>query len=217
MANADTQEGAFQQATLITSVSNGILLFCGLLIAGILSLTASEAASRLHLWELFFALAGLILSLTAVVMSILATMKAHNYHRRTARAAAGETIDPKGIASARKLSVGLSLAGFWTAMAASVAVALLVYNILVFPEKPAPPTSARSSLVQVDKASQATSVSITDGGPVSMSLAGEGCSRLDTTSISVTLCPASSRIPASVPATRNGTGFNHAPKIRRRH
>ncbi|WP_331371365.1 hypothetical protein [Sinorhizobium chiapasense] len=132
------------QAELIASVANNILLFCGLLVAGIFTFISADWFRQAGLLVIGATCLVLLCSFVAGIIALVAIMKAHNLARRAERAEDGLDPDLTRVAAARTLAVRLSVASFWSTILATLAAAALVGIVLygiAFPGASASPTN----------------------------------------------------------------------------
>jgi hypothetical protein len=122
MSNGSAQPG------IISGVVGHVLLYSGLLVAGMLSLLGSGASGDMPMWALLCSIGALGLSLIAGLAGLLSSMQAHNLARRIEKKA--ETpprATDKQIDSARRWSLHFSAASFWVAgFATLLAIAVAI-------------------------------------------------------------------------------------------
>jgi hypothetical protein len=119
------------QATLIAALGNNILIFSGLLVAGVFALLSGEASKGSPYWVVEISVGVLVLSLLAGMLALIATMKAHNLSRRAERLASGEDLDDTRIRKARRLAVSLSIGAFFVTLAAMGSASILVGGLVL--------------------------------------------------------------------------------------
>lgn len=121
------------QPPLVATLSGGILTYCGLMVAGVAALMATDRFG--NLW-LAFRLAGLVttvLSLAGGSLALLSLANSINHARRVEKGAAQASID-----SARIWSMRLSNVSLYTIAGASVTAAVTIGAFALNVSKDAP-------------------------------------------------------------------------------
>lgn len=109
------------QPGIISGVANQALVYCGLLVAGIMSLLASNVLKSSPIWTSYAALGALAMALFGGLLALLSSMYAHNLARRIERAGATQSeSDVASISRARWWSVTYSGVSFWAALIATI-------------------------------------------------------------------------------------------------
>lgn len=117
------------QATIISSLAGSVLLFCGLLVAGVFAFASSESFREVLWWTKIAAGVVLILGLISGILALTAVMNGHNLSRRAERRSFGEIVSDDEIRAARKLATKFSEAAFWVAVLDVVATLVMVIGV----------------------------------------------------------------------------------------
>ena len=109
------------QPPLIATLSGGILTYCGLMVAGVVALMATDRFTDLGILVRITGTATTIASLFGGSLALLSLATSINYARRVERGATQPEID-----SARRWSMGFGNVSLYSIAAASIAAGALI-------------------------------------------------------------------------------------------
>ncbi len=110
------------QATLIASLGNNIIVYCGLLIAGFFAFLASKYDPATAPWWLNLAVIVVLLcAMLGGMLALIAVSMAHNLSRRAERLAEGQDSDSSRLEAARRHATHLSEYALYAALATTLA------------------------------------------------------------------------------------------------
>lgn len=124
MSNGDSQ-----QPNMIVGLTNNTMVFCGLLVAGTITLLAAGPINVSAGWVKIAAFAAIALSLLGGMLSIISAMYAHNIVRRSEWDDEKKQKRPnKTIESARSVSLHSAGIAFWCAIGSALALTVLAVS-----------------------------------------------------------------------------------------